>query len=679
MMLSIVFLFSASIIVFLIIEVDGFSSSLSSLSSWRQMHRDDPVWDHSWQKQPPKQRPRTTHLLLPRIQHRRHFQLTATASSTDEELESIDPTQKINYNINKNIQDDYDIDIQNLPIPSYRQLLLFSGTTVLIWLSEPLLSLVDMTIVGSMSRTSSSSVRQLASLGPATVLFDGLLYMTYFLNVATTNTVASQRPTTMTNHNNSNNATVATTTSMTNQTTTNTNHNMHALLRTTSHIWTLGLLLGGLVTLISWFAAPTILQSMIAQQPRTTATIPSNNIPTQELISLASSYVWIRGCASVAAVLNGIWQAFCLANLDIVTPIRAVVAASLVNIVGDVAFVPRYGVAGAATATAMSTIVAATILGKKAKTIIQNWKQQQHQPQQIVNTLQQETERTTISRNSTTNNNSTQSSSTSFLLSNTSPHTPPSTTSIPTPPSYWSWPDQKSATQLFTMAGPIFFVLVAKIVCYGAMTIKCTEFDVQALAAHSLWMRIFYFFACFGDSLSQTAQAFLPATLIHTRYSSSSSAHHDHNKDQKNGSFQKVFRKLLWVALGLGIANSQISMVLLQRLGHFLTNDRTIIEYMRAHHGSAGLMMGLSILLHPFIMLLEGTVIACRDFTSLLVIYTMTLGLHFGFLQYWSGSFAAVWRTLFLFQCTRLGLYAWRVRKSTKNALMTAIPTTTSP
>jgi Na+-driven multidrug efflux pump len=370
--------------------------------------------------------------------------------------------------------------------------------------------------------------------------------------------------------------------------------------------------------------------------------------------------------------MNGIWQAFCLANLDIVTPIRAVVAASLMNIVGDVAFVPRYGVAGAATATAMSTVVAATILGMKSQKIIQNWRQQQIAP-----TLQSKNEETTIVPNSTleisdslTEKNATQASTSSLSsTATTSTTTPTSTTSITPPPPYWSWPDRTSATQLFGMAGPIFFVLVAKIVCYGAMTIKCTEFGVQALAAHALWMRIFYFFACFGDSLSQTAQAFLPATLLYSRYTSTSSLN-EHNRD--NSSFQRVFRKLLWVAMGLGIANSQISTMLLKRLGKFFTNDGSIIEYMRAHHGSAGLMMGLSILLHPFIMLLEGTVIACRDFTSLLVIYTMTLGLHFGFLQYFSGSFAAVWRTLFLFQCTRLGLYAWRVRKSTMDASTTA-------
>lgn len=194
----------------------------------------------------------------------------------------------------------------------------------------------------------------------------------------------------------------------------------------------------------------------------------------------------------------------------------------------------------------------------------------------------------------------------------------------------------------------IFFVIVAKVACYGAMTIRCTDFGVEALAAHSILMRIFFFFACFGDSLSQTAQSFLPATLY---------------PKPSRAAFGKIFRRLLAMAVVIGAVNSQTSTFLLQRWGQYLTRDVAITELMKKYSG----FVGLSILLHPFIMLLEGIVIASRDFPTLIVTYAATLGLHFSILKYFSGSFPAVWRTFFLFQSTRLGLYAWRVARGQAN------------
>lgn len=52
--------------------------------------------------------------------------------------------------------------------PSYRELLLFTTTTMLIWLSEPLLSIVDTTVVGL---TQSDSVLQLVSVDSVTFFF----------------------------------------------------------------------------------------------------------------------------------------------------------------------------------------------------------------------------------------------------------------------------------------------------------------------------------------------------------------------------------------------------------------------------------------------------------------------------------------------------------------------------
>ena len=201
--------------------------------------------------------------------------------------------------------------------------------------------------------------------------------------------------------------------------------------------------------------------------------------------------------------------------------------------------------------------------------------------------------------------------------------------------------------------------MLSKIFCYGAMTLRCTEFGVVPLAAQSIMMRIFFFFACFGDSFSQTAQSYLPATLVQQRESSDSS-----NPSSSSKPFSRVFHKLLVLAGLAGLANSQISSFVLRKCGKFFLSsssggqDNSLITNIMHNHAG---YMSLAILLHPFIMLLEGTVLASQDFSTLWWTYATTTVLHFGILHLLCGSFTGVWRTFVLFQATRLSLYSWRV------------------
>ena len=61
-----------------------------------------------------------------------------------------------------------------------------------LWVSGPLLSLVDTAFVG-LSGSPAKSASQLAALGPATTFIDGATYLFAFLNVASTNLYASAR------------------------------------------------------------------------------------------------------------------------------------------------------------------------------------------------------------------------------------------------------------------------------------------------------------------------------------------------------------------------------------------------------------------------------------------------------------------------------------------------------
>jgi Na+-driven multidrug efflux pump len=174
------------------------------------------------------------------------------------------------------------------------------------------------------------------------------------------------------------------------------------------------------------------------------------------------------------------------------------------------------------------------------------------------------------------------------------------------------------------------------------MTLRCTEFGVEALAAQSILTRVFVFFGCFGDAFSQTAQSFLPATLYPA---------------PNRPAFAKIFRKLLWLAAIGGLINSQASYFILQRLSGYLTSDLGIIRIMQSH----ARYVGISLFFQAFIMLLEGVVLASRDFTSLLFTYSVTVTLHYILLQRMCGSFTGVWQTFVMFQITPLVLYAWRV------------------
>jgi hypothetical protein len=54
-------------------------------------------------------------------------------------------------------------------------------------------------------------------------------------------------------------------------------------------------------------------------------------------------------------------------------------------------------------------------------------------------------------------------------------------------------------------------VLLGKVSCYNAMTLAATRCGVTALAAHQAMICIFFLGCKFGDAVSQTAQAYLPA------------------------------------------------------------------------------------------------------------------------------------------------------------------------
>lgn len=478
-------------------------------------------------------------------------------------------------------------------VPSYKTLLLFVGTTILILLSEPLLSLVDTTIVGQ-----TATVVQLAALGPATMLIDSCLYMTYFLAISTTNTMATN---------------IA-------------KGDYQHMVKTSSQVLSVAAACGGLVTFICVAFGRPLLRWMAG---------PS---ATPELLHLALHYARIRASVAPLAIMGMVAQSICLACLDTVTPAVAVAAASIVNVIGDIFLVPHMGVVGAAVATAIASVTSTAILVQQVIQKMNVWKEKILPPV----LLEEQTAATLPQSHAETK----QGTTTSFFQQRWADMTTmrlqrkKASTSIP----YLSWPDNASLLQLVKLAGPIFFVIVGKIICYSAMNLRATGFGLTALATHNIMMRVFFFYATFGDSLSQASQTFVPQVLVGSQ-----------NNQQQ---VKKLLTRLSVMAAAIGIMNSNVAHFIIQNCGTYFTKEPSILSTMASH----STYLCLALLLHPFIMLFEGAIIATKDLGYLVGTYVYTMVLLMGLLAFSSATFQGVWRALFIFQVIRLVQFAHRVR-----------------
>lgn len=465
-------------------------------------------------------------------------------------------------------------------LPSYRKLGVYALATVAIWMSEPLLSLVDTTVVG-LTQGATSTV-QVASMGPATTLFDSVLYGCWFLAVATTSQVAQASA----------------------------KEDYYELQTVVRNVLGVSLTLGLGVTGFLLVCGPACLHGMVR-----------GSLSAAPLVHYASQYTRIRALVATPAIASQVLQSTCLATLDVRTPAVAVIVASVVNILGDLLLSPTMGVAGAAWATAAATLASTGILLRAVMKQMHEWKRKAEEQNRLDSGI---TEASLV--NGKTQRTNPLESATMKLNSFTS---------------MFSLPNRKQFMELLRLSGPLFYAINAKLACYSALTLRCAPLGVAALAAFNIMMRIFGSFACFGYSLSQAAQSFVPAALF---------------SKNKAKSFRGVMRRLFYIGLVMAFIN-QGATYTLSNLGHLFTKDAIVISMMR----DCNMFMGLGLLLHPFTMLLEGAVIGMRDFKSLISTYTITLGVHLAVLKFFTSSLSDVWRAFFIFQCVTMGLYSSRI------------------
>jgi len=524
-------------------------------------------------------------------------------------------------------------------LPSYRRIIFFVATTVLIWVSEPLLSLVDSAMVGryagkAMEATGPtsvpnlSSVIQLAALGPATMLCDSSIYLTLFIAMATTNKLARAFA----------------------------REDVDDQITTLSHVMGVSLSVGTLITVLIFFRGHGLLSSIVGPTGATVLVESAKGAKevvdlTPEVLRAALGYSRIRSAVFPLAVMGLTAQSALLCVQDTKTPALAVMVASVVNIFGDYLFVAKmkWGVRGAALATSLASVLSNGILIRKSWKIMNGWKSDSQDTKNFA--LEEETDQSALKDQALGRK------TTRFV----------------------SFPDRRSLVSLLKLAGPMFFVLIGKTMGYSAMTIRTGYFGMVSLACHNVLMRIFFFYCTFGDGLSHAAQTFLPGLLYRkslqqdkvteVEYASKTATSQPSGEssitgDDKNA--RTFLKRLLLLSFVVGCVNSNTARFIANHAGRAFTNDASLVSLMS--HVSP--LMGLALLIHPVTMTLEGSIIAGRDLQFLVGTYVASIAVLMVKLKFFCFDFAAVWKALVLFQLVRIFQFGGRVWRRTASSKM---------
>mmetsp|Transcript_37014 Transcript_37014/g.98011 ORF Transcript_37014/g.98011 Transcript_37014/m.98011 type:complete len:694 (+) Transcript_37014:47-2128(+) len=213
------------------------------------------------------------------------------------------------------------------PLPGLGELAAFCLPTLGIWLSSPLLSLIDTSVVGI-----SCVETQLAALAPSTKLCDYVAFFCTVIAAATTNLAAEKFA----------------------------RDDPTQAKRIIGGALMVSLVLGVAIAAALGLMARPLMLAMLGSSPN------------PAVLSAATDYTAIRALGYPAALMVMTLQAAFIATKDATTPLLAVPVTALVNLGGDLALVRHFGAAGTAWATVASLYVNAAALivmwAKKVRT-----------------------------------------------------------------------------------------------------------------------------------------------------------------------------------------------------------------------------------------------------------------------------------------------------------------------
>lgn len=374
--------------------------------------------------------------------------------------------RKLNFQIQSAVSSDFPVvnetSVKASVVPTIVDLLKFGLPTLGIWLLQPILSLIDTSVIG-MSAASGSSVLELAALGPGIAWIDSSAYLCQFMGMATTNLYAIALS----------------------------EGDIPKQRKVLSHATILSTALGLILFGIQYVYAKPIVTILAGS--------------AVESIPYALAYSRIRSFASIIAVPTIVGQAAFLANKDSVTPLKAVLVGSIINIVGDLILVCALGkgIVGAAWATTLSQIGSALyLLYASVKNTLESTKNDSNSPNNTSGTYtddssndlkSSEIEGRTAVINEVRKQKAIEKERDKRDMKD-----------------LILVPGIRDITSFLSFCGPLFFVLLMKAFSWSYTTYACSPAGPISLAAHQIVLNLFCIFAIFGDAVSQISQTYLP-------------------------------------------------------------------------------------------------------------------------------------------------------------------------
>ena len=498
--------------------------------------------------------------------------------------------------------------------PSNMALLKFYFPCLALWISGPLLSLVDTSFIGLSTATTTassaaglSSASQLAALGPATTFIDGSLYLFAFLNVATTNLYASALAA-------SSAATTATATRRRMNRLGNEELPGESVVRTAAKT---SLYSGILLMLLLLAVARPLIALYIG--PEASA--------SPGLLDAAHDYVIIRSLSMPTALLGGVLQAALLGAKDSVTPLVSILYSTIVNIVGDYLLVTRYhmGLRGAAIATLLAQWAGTIAMIPAARSkLLSKGSSLGLLPRWFTSTT-------------------TTTASAAAIKDEQQQQQRPSSS------------DEINSRTFLKFAAPVLTLILGKISAFGFMTNAAAGLPGQpiTLASHQIALSLFFFASPFMEVISQTAQTYLPAYGVRVRPL-------DANPARWDVASNRLVLRLEKIGLLVAVLIATIVGSLLAYFPGIITKDMSV----QAATYPLASILGAGILLTAPVAVSEGTLIARGELSYLAIVYFISTALLPPVLRYvraGGGPVSQVWICFAAFQLFRSSCFVGRL------------------
>ena len=312
----------------------------------------------------------------------------------------------------------------------------------------------------------------------------------------------------------------------------------------------------------------------------------------------------------------------------------AVLLATILNGVGDLYLVAYkgMGVFGAAIATSFATILSNLFLIWKGNELVKQWRLALWAEKYSYDKPPSNGKDSDTFRESAPASQQIRSMNEFFLLP------------------FISLSGKGSLRSFSLLAGPIFFIMLFRMIECWYMTTTANKFGLLSMACHNLLMRIFLFFSVFGDGVSQASQTFLPGLFV--KLKKANAGRNDQLKANRSREADKVIHQLTIIAAVLGVLVCIAGCYVARNAGGLFTSD----PQLRSLMSSTSVFMGLNLLINPLAEMLEGVVVAAGEMRYLLIARGIILAFFLGALQFLVSQLIDIWKIYILFQSIKIGI-----------------------